>query len=361
MPHHPRVATVIGRLLIAGFLLCLVTGLYSHYLQDPLPWQVFPTRPVWLYRVSHGLHVATGTALIPLLLAKLWTVYPRLFAWPPLTSLRHGLERASVALLVSSAVLQLFMGLLNTWKWYPWPFSFRTVHFWLAWVVVGALLIHVAVKLPLIVRYRRTGRPRRVRDPGTGWTRRGFLTAVGATTAAVTVTTVGQAFTPLGPLALLAPRQPGVGPQGLPVNRTAAQAAVTVPDDWRLEIVGATPASFDLAALRAFPQHDADLPISCVEGWSQSARWSGVRVRDLLDAADAPPGAALRVVSLQTRGSYAVSHMTPEFTRDPLSLLALRLDGEVLHIEHGYPARIITAARPGVLQTKWVYRLEVLP
>jgi DMSO/TMAO reductase YedYZ molybdopterin-dependent catalytic subunit len=44
-----------------------------------------------------------------------------------------------------------------------------------------------------------------------------------------------------------------------------------------------------------------------------------------------------------------------------LTLLALRVNGEVLHPDHGFPCRIIAPSRPGVLQTKWVTRLEVLP
>lgn len=48
------------------------------------------------------------------------------------------------------------------------------------------------------------------------------------------------------------------------------------------------------------------------------------------------------------------------YAQDPLTLLALRLNGEVLSLDHGYPARIIAPNRPGVLQTKWVGRLEVV-
>jgi DMSO/TMAO reductase YedYZ molybdopterin-dependent catalytic subunit len=46
--------------------------------------------------------------------------------------------------------------------------------------------------------------------------------------------------------------------------------------------------------------------------------------------------------------------------RDPLTLIALRVGGEVLHPDHGYPARLIAPNRPGVLQTKWVGRITVL-
>jgi hypothetical protein len=144
---------VIGRLLGLAFLVCFATGLYSHFLQQPLPWMSFSAQPAELYRWTQGIHVATGTASIPLLLAKLWTVYPRLFVWPPITSLTNLLERTSIAVLVAASLLEVTIGLLNTYQWYPWPFSFRRAHYGLAWVIIGSLAIHLAVKLPVIVAH----------------------------------------------------------------------------------------------------------------------------------------------------------------------------------------------------------------
>ena len=46
----------------------LATGVYSHFLQDPLPWMVFPTRPVSLYQVSQGIHITAGILCFPLVL-----------------------------------------------------------------------------------------------------------------------------------------------------------------------------------------------------------------------------------------------------------------------------------------------------
>ena len=150
-----RVAVVIGRVLGAAFIMCFITGLFSHFLQDPLPWMRFPTWPANLYGLTQGVHVTVGIACIPLVLGKLWAVYPKLFTWPPVRSLPQALERASIAVLVSAALLQVAMGLINTYQWYPWPFSFRKVHYALAWVIIGSLAIHIAVKLPIIVRHWR--------------------------------------------------------------------------------------------------------------------------------------------------------------------------------------------------------------
>ncbi|MFE5913500.1 molybdopterin-dependent oxidoreductase [Streptomyces wedmorensis] len=364
--HDARTATAVGRWLGVAFAVCFATGLISHYLQHPPDWLAddLPTRPVWGYRLTQGLHVATGLAAIVLLLVKLWAVYPRLFVWPPVRSVRHALERLSVAVLVASAVFQVLTGLLNIVEWYPWPFSFVPVHFAVAWIATGSILLHIAVKAPEIRSH--WGR----RSAGTlalpaedGPDRRSLLLGAGAAVGVVTLTTVGQSFTPLKAFDLLAPRHPDHGPQGLPVNRTAAAAGVSARGlgEWRLEVVGPRAYTLSLAALRALPQTRVRLPIACVEGWSVEAHWGGVRVRDLVERAGVWPGSvAVRVTSMEVSGAYRVMEMGADYTDDPLTLLALTLNGQPLSLDHGFPARIIAPNRPGVLQTKWVHRLDVL-
>ena len=60
-------------------------GVFPHRTDQPLhpapqPWFLWPTRPVWLYRVTQGLHVISGIAAIPLIVVKLWSVWPKLFS-----------------------------------------------------------------------------------------------------------------------------------------------------------------------------------------------------------------------------------------------------------------------------------------
>jgi DMSO/TMAO reductase YedYZ molybdopterin-dependent catalytic subunit len=362
--HDARTATSVGRWLGVAFAVCFITGLVSHFMQHPPGWMAdrVPSRPAWGYRLTQGLHVASGIAAIPLLTAKLWTVYPRLYEWPPVRSVKHALERLSVGVLVAGAVFEPATGLLNTAQWYPWPFSFVPVHYAVAWLVIGALLLHIAVKAPEIKAHWARRSPGTLALPAQdGPDRRSLLAAVGTAVGAVTLTTVGQSFTPLKDFLLFAPRHPDKGPQALPVNRTADAAGVggITAVEYRLVVAGPQTYTLTLDELRALPQHEVELPIACVEGWSKSALWTGVRVRDLLERVGAPEHARVRVVSLESRGGYRTSEMGPEHARDPLTLLALRLNGEELDPDHGYPARLIAPDRPGVLQTKWVGRLEV--
>lgn len=201
-------------------------------------------------------------------------------------------------------------------------------------------------------------------DPGQRVGRRLFLGSVAAATLGVTALTAGQSVPWLQATNVFGPRDE-TGPQGLPVNKTAASAAVeqlATDPGWRLQLDGgAQQTSLSRKDLLGLPQRDVALALACVEGWSVGAHWSGVRLSDLLDLVGADPGTRVRVRSLQPEGAYTIVDMGPEFARHPKTLLALALNGQTLDLDHGFPARIMAPNRPGVLQTKWVGTIEVLP
>ncbi len=367
--HDERTAAWLGIALGVSFTVCFATGLWSHLAQNPPGWFDPLARPAGLYRVTQGLHVATGIATIPLLLAKLWVVYPKLFRRPIFTGFASLLERLTIVPLIAGGLFLLFTGLANINLWYPWPFNFRTAHYWVAWITIGALIIHIGAKFT--TTRTAIGSPETRRQPaaepavsGSFLERRHFLALVAGASGLVTILTVGQTVGPLRKLALLAPRRPDTGPQGFPVNRSAVAAGVvsTARDpSYRLTVEGKVPRplNLSLAELRTLPQHEAVLPIACVEGWSASKRWGGIRVRDLLEMAGASNGARVRVHSLQQHLAYAESDLDSAQAHDVDTLLALEVEGEPLHIDHGYPLRLIGPGRPGVEQTKWVTRLVV--
>jgi hypothetical protein len=354
----------LGVALGICFGVCFVTGLLSHAIQHPPGWFGWPSRPVALYRVTQGVHVATGLAAIPLFSVKVWSVYPRLFVWPPARSVGHALDRASIVVLMGAALFQLVTGLLNIVHAYSlMPWGFLPTHYWVAWLAVGIIMLHIAVKLPIIREgLRQAPRPAPSTVAG-GLTRRGVLLAAGVAVAAVTVTTVGQTVRPLARISVLGPRRPDIGPQGLPVNMSAIGAGVTEAardPDYRLVLTGpAGQRTFTLTELAALPQHTADLPITCVDGWSAGASWTGVRLSELVSLVGGSTQDSVLVESLQTAGSYTSSVVAPSHLADPLTLLAIRVNGEPLHIDHGYPCRLIAPNRPGVLQTKWIRAVTV--
>ena len=91
---------------------------------------------------------------------------------------------------------------------------------------------------------------------------------------------------------------------------------------------------------------------------SAGGSWTGVRLAELIALVGGTAGDRVLVESLQA-GGYRSSVVDGPHLADPLTLLALRLNGEPLHIDHGYPCRLIAPNRPGVLQTKWVSAVTV--
>ena len=370
--RSPAVAARVGLWLGICFGICFVTGVISHMAQLPLPAVPFPTRPSWGYRVTQGLHVTTGTAAVPLFLVKLWTVYPKLFARPPHDLRRlalHGAERVSIAVLVAAAIFQLVSGLLNAAQWYPWSFSFRATHYAVGWIAIGALVVHIAVKLPVIraalgadVEFDALDRPGTRAVTG-GLTRRGLLRTTWLASGVAVLATAGSTVPWLRKVSVFGVRS-GDGPAGIPINKSARAAGVTSSATSAAATLtigyGAREVELRPDELVAMSNIDAELPIACVEGWSASGTWTGVRVRELLDLVDAPAGSDVRVTSLQERGAFRASTLPANFVDDPLTLLATGLNGERLALDHGYPCRIIAPNRPGVLQTKWVTRLDVI-
>ncbi len=369
--RSPAVAARVGVWLGISFGICFITGLISHYAQEVSQPIAFPTTPAWGYRFTQGLHVATGTAAIPLLVVKLWTVYPRLFEGFPLGNARKmlvvGLERASIAVLVAAGTFELVTGLLNSAQWYPWTFSFRSTHYAFAWIAIGALGVHIAVKLPIIrdvllgdVDDVKHDRPSATQEGALS--RRGLLRTTWVAAGVAVVATAGATVPLLRKVSVLGVRS-GEGPQGIPINKSAQAARITddmVGAGYRLKVMaGDVEMSFTRDELLAMPQRTETLPIACVEGWSASGEWTGVRMRDLLDAVGAPAGSEVVARSLQPSGPFRVTTLQANFVDDARTLLALQLAGQDLDIDHGFPCRLIAPNRPGVLQTKWLEALEV--
>jgi hypothetical protein len=370
-----RLTARIGTWLGIAFGLCFVTGLISHwYYLDDAPFFP-PVRPVWGYRITQGVHVLSGIAAIPLLLVKLWSVYPKLFGEVPFGSLRPLLvnlaEKASIAVLVAASIFQLATGLANYTQWYPWSFSFRSTHYAVAWIAIGALVLHIAVKLPIIRGAYAAPLPEPEDEPQDedasatprrGPSRRTILRTTLLASGVAVLAAAGSTVPLLRKVSVFAVRT-GEGPQGVPINKSAAAAHITdelVGPSYRLEVVyGDRSVQLTREDLQEMTQRTESLPIACVEGWSAGAEWTGVRVRDLLDLVDAPTGRDVDVYSLQPSGPYRHTVLQGNFADHDRTLVALALHGEPLDRDHGEPARLIAPDRPGVLQTKWLSRLEV--
>ena len=394
----PWLTSVFALVLLIALPIVILTGLLSYAAYAPqlgqaipadvgwlrLPAFDWPTRPSWLYRLTQGLHVGLGLVIIPVVLAKLWSVIPRLFVWPPARSIAQALERFSLLMLVGGVLFEIVTGVLNIQYDYIFGFSFYDAHYFGAWVFITGFLMHISIKIPRMItglrslplrevlRTNRTDTHPEAPDPDglvsadpaePTMSRRGALALVGSGVALVGVLTAGQTLGGVSRgAALLVPRGRG---RDFPVNKTAVAAGIapeSVGASWRLVLRGGPSAVvLDRAALAGMAQHGARLPIACVEGWSTVQAWSGVRLAELARIAGVPAPRSARVTSLQRGGAFGEATLQANQIRDPEALLALRVNGADLSLDHGYPARIIVPALPGVHNTKWVASVEFEP
>jgi DMSO/TMAO reductase YedYZ molybdopterin-dependent catalytic subunit len=394
----PWLTSLLSLVLLAGLPVIAITGLLSYAAYNPrlhgndetpgallLKFFLFswPTHPTWLYRVDQGVHVTLGLALLPFVLAKLWSVLPRLFSWPPVRSPSQALERLSLIMIVGGVLFEFATGILNIQDFYVFPFSFYTAHLYGAWVFIAGLIVHVALnfrkmmaglhsrslrrdlRTPLAATQPEAPDPEGLRAASPApptVSRRGMLIAVGGASLTLAALAVGQSIGGwTRRTALFAPRGlSAVAPGALPVNHTADAARITATDTgpaYRLVVTGRRTVSLTRHQLMALPQRTAVLPLACVEGWSYSAAWTGVPLAELARLIGITQPAAALVESMQQAGSFRRATLSAGQLRDPRSMLALCLNGVDLPPDHGYPARTIIPAAPGVHNTKWVNKI----
>lgn len=169
-------------------------------------------------------------------------------------------------------------------------------------------------------------------------------------------------------------------------TRSHAGVPVVDPKSWRLEIGGLVrhPASFSLAELRAaFPRREVAATLVCaglrrVEflsvgplpgelAWgpepASTARWSGVALSDVLEAAGVDP----RARHVEFAGRDQVERHGHRFgfggsidlkkARSGEVILATELNGTPLPPAHGFPLRAVVPGWIGARSVKWLERI----
>jgi DMSO/TMAO reductase YedYZ molybdopterin-dependent catalytic subunit len=176
---------------------------------------------------------------------------------------------------------------------------------------------------------------------------------------------------PLAPEADLSASVPGLTPIVVPNDRFyRIDTALLVPSvdtaGWTLRIHGLVDRETTLTwdQLIALPMFEQYVTIACVSNevgdkLVGNAKWTGVRLREVLDIAGVQPAATQlvgRSVDGWTAGMPTAWVMDP--AREPM--IALKMNDQPLPRNHGYPARLIVPGLYGyVSATKWLKELEL--
>ena len=219
----------------------------------------------------------------------------------------------------------------------------------MAWITIGALVVHIGAKFTitrsaLCAAIAAADTVARARAVGLDRTGARSSALVAGAAGLLTLVTVGQTVWPLRKLALLAPRRPDTGPQGFPVNRSAVAAGVVddgagrrLPPRGRGQRAPSGSSSRSPSCARS-PSTPRRCRSRASKGGARRETWRGVRgARPPRPGRAHRPTPRVRVHSLQQRLAYASSDLDPAQARDLDTLLALEVEGEPLHLDHGYP------------------------
>jgi DMSO/TMAO reductase YedYZ molybdopterin-dependent catalytic subunit len=172
-----------------------------------------------------------------------------------------------------------------------------------------------------------------------------------------------------------------------PVEHFFVRSHTYVPEvkesDWKLVVDGLVerPLTLTLADLKRFPRSELVSVLECAGngrsfysppvagaqwrfGSVGNARWSGVRLRDVLQKAGLKPGAT----QLLLDGADVPLGRMPDFQRTLAvekglhedTLLAWEMNGKPLTSQHGFPLRVIAPGWAGDSWVKWLQHIEVL-
>jgi DMSO/TMAO reductase YedYZ molybdopterin-dependent catalytic subunit len=139
--------------------------------------------------------------------------------------------------------------------------------------------------------------------------------------------------------------------------------------DWRLNVIGAVerPQAYRLAELQAMPARTQITRHDCVEGWSCIAKWTGVPLAAVLDAARPTRDARFVVFHCMDTIERGLSGLVKYYEsidlRDavhPQTILAYGLNDAALPVANGAPLRLRVERQLGYKMAKYVHTIELV-
>ncbi|HXU22652.1 MAG TPA: molybdopterin-dependent oxidoreductase, partial [Tepidiformaceae bacterium] len=116
----------------------------------------------------------------------------------------------------------------------------------------------------------------------------------------------------------------------------------------------ANPLELSYPDLSNLPSSTVSETIDCTGGWYSEQRWTGVAISELLDRTRPLSGAHSVTVTSVTGYNRRFS-----MAEARSALLALRVAGQLLTDEHGYPVRLVVPGHRGFDWVKWVTQITV--
>ncbi len=130
-------------------------------------------------------------------------------------------------------------------------------------------------------------------------------------------------------------------------------------DTYRLRIDGMVerPANLTYDQITTYTPVSKVVTLNCVEGWSFTAKWTGVPLKILLDGTGIRENATT-VIFYSTDG-YSTSHDL-DYLIDNNIMLAYRINDIILPPDRGFPLQLVAEGKYGYKWAKWIYHIELV-
>ncbi|MDR7667164.1 molybdopterin-dependent oxidoreductase [Methanosarcina sp. Z-7115] len=129
-------------------------------------------------------------------------------------------------------------------------------------------------------------------------------------------------------------------------------------ESYRLQVDGLVenPRNFTYEEVTGLPQTSKVVDLICVEGWSFTAKWTGVKMADLFAETGAFKNAT--TVIFYSADGYSTSFDTDYLLENDI-ILAYGLNDVILPTERGFPLQLVAEGKYGYKWAKWIVRIEL--
>jgi len=130
-------------------------------------------------------------------------------------------------------------------------------------------------------------------------------------------------------------------------------------DAYRLRIDGMVerPANLTYDQITSYAPISKVVTLNCVEGWSFTAKWTGVPVKTLLDGNGIKEN--VTAVIFYSVDGYSTAHDL-DYLIDNNIILAYRINDITLPPERGFPLQLVAEGKYGYKWAKWIDHIELV-
>ena len=108
--------------------------------------------------------------------------------------------------------------------------------------------------------------------------------------------------------------------------------------------------------VNGYPSYKKVVTLHCVEGWSVTILWEGIRIEDLIVDAQVDPAAT--VVIFYAYDGYSTS-LPLDYILNNNIMIAYKMNNVTLPPERGYPFELVAESKLGYKWIKWVTTIEL--